>query len=140
MNEYFRRYSSVKKYMEDLVRVAQDRGYAETILGRRRPIPELESTDRTVRGIGERTAINTPIQGSAADILEIAMVKIHDKLSSGYKSKMILQVHDELLFEIYKDELDVVSEVVKEEMEGALTLEVPLRVDIGVGHSWAEAH
>ena len=140
MNEYFRRYSSVKKYMEDLVRVAQDRGYAETILGRRRPIPELESTDRTVRGIGERTAINTPIQGSAADILEIAMVKIHDKLSSGYKSKMILQVHDELLFEIYKDELDVVSEVVKEEMEGALTLEVPLKVDIGVGHSWAEAH
>lgn len=140
MNEYFKRYSSVKKYMEESVRVAQDRGYAETILGRRRPIPELGSTDRTLRGIGERTAINTPIQGSAADILEIAMVKIHDKLASGYKSKMILQVHDELLFEVHKDELDVISRMVKEEMEGALTLEVPVRVDIGVGKSWAEAH
>jgi DNA polymerase-1 len=140
MNEYFKRYSSVKKYMDESVRVAQDRGYAKTILGRRRPIPELGSTDRTVRGIGERTAINTPIQGSAADILEIAMVKIHDKLASGYKSNMILQVHDELLFEVHEDELDVISRMVKEEMEGAFTLEVPLRVDIGVGKSWAEAH
>jgi DNA polymerase-1 len=140
MNEYFNRYSSVKKYMGESVRVAQDRGYAETILGRRRPIPELESTDRTIRGIGERTAINTPIQGSAADILEIAMLNIHDKLASGYKSKMILQVHDELLFEVHRDELDVISRMVKEEMEGAFTLEVPVRVDIGVGKSWAEAH
>ncbi len=140
MNEYFKRYSSVKNYMEESVRVAQNRGYAETILGRRRPIPELTSTDRTARGIGERAAINTPIQGSAADILDIAMIKIHDKLASGYKSKMILQVHDELLFEVYKDELDVISGMVKEEMEGAFTLEVPVRVDIGVGKSWAEAH
>ncbi|MGB7292445.1 MAG: DNA polymerase I [Thermodesulfobacteriota bacterium] len=140
MNEYFKRYSSVKKYMEDSVRVAQDRGYAETILGRRRPIPELGSTDRTVRGVGERAAINTPIQGSAADILDIAMIKIHDKLVLGYKSKMILQVHDELLFEVHEDERDVLSRMVKEEMEGAFTLEVPVKVDIGVGKSWAEAH
>lgn len=140
MNEYFRRYSRVKEYMDHSVRLAQERGYAETILGRRRPIPELGSTDRTVRGIGERTAINTPIQGSAADILEIAMVKIHDQIGSGYKSKMILQVHDELLFEVHKDELDTISRIVKDEMEGALTLEVPLKVDIGFGDSWAEAH
>jgi DNA polymerase-1 len=140
MDEYFKRYSGVKNYMEESVRVAQNRGYAETILGRRRPIPELASTDRTARGIGERAAINTPIQGSAADILDVAMIKIHDKLASGYKSKMILQVHDELLFEVYKDELDVISGMVKEEMEGAFTLEVPVSVDIGVGKSWAEAH
>jgi DNA polymerase-1 len=140
MNEYFKRYSSVKKYMEESVRVAQDRGYAETILGRRRPIPELGSTDRIARGIGERAAINTPIQGSAADILDIAMIKIHDRLASGYRSKMILQVHDELLFEVYQDELDEISGMVKEEMEGAFTLEIPVRVDIGVGKSWAEAH
>jgi DNA polymerase-1 len=140
MDKYFKRYGSVRKYMDESVRIAQNRGYAETILGRRRPIPELASTDRTVRGIGERTAINTPIQGSAADILDIAMIRIHDELTSGYKSKMILQVHDELLFEVHESELDVVSRMVKEEMEGAISLEVPLKVDIGVGGNWAEAH
>jgi len=140
MDEYFKRYSSVKEYMEESVRIAQDRGYAETILGRRRRIPELGSTDRTTRGIGERAAINTPIQGSAADIIELAMIKIHDRLASGHKSRMILQVHDELLFEVHKGELELISGMVKEEMEGAYTLVVPLKVDIGVGNSWAEAH
>jgi DNA polymerase-1 len=108
-----------------------------TILGRRRPIPEF--TDRATRGFGERTAINTPIQGSAADIIKIAMIRIHDQLN-GFKSLMILQVHDELLFEIHESEIDEISEIIKKEMEGAWKLRVPLRVDIGTGRNWAEAH
>ncbi len=140
IDEYFKRYRSVKSYMEKSVEVAQVQGYAVTILGRRRPIPELKSKDRGTRGFGERTAINTPIQGSAADIIKIAMIRIHDKLKEEYKSRMILQVHDELLFEIYESELDGLSKMIREEMEGALKLRVPLRVDIGVGKNWAEAH
>ncbi len=140
INEYFKRYQGVKSYMEKSVQDAQRTGYAVTILGRRRPIPELWSKDRGTRGFGERTAINTPIQGSAADIIKIAMIKIHEKLKSGFKSRMILQVHDELLFEAHEDELDEVSRIIKAEMEGAWRLRVPLRVDIGIGKNWAEAH
>ncbi len=140
MDEYFRRYGRVKEYMEESIREAQDKGYASTILGRHRSIPELASNDRAMRGFGERTALNTPIQGSAADIIEIAMIRIHDKLNNGFKSKMILQVHDELLFEVYDGEIEIVSRIVKEEMEGAWELRVPLCVEIGVGENWAEAH
>jgi DNA polymerase-1 len=95
--------------------------------------------DRTTRGFAERAAINTPIQGSAADIIKIAMIRIHDQLK-GFKSRMILQVHDELLFEIHQSEIDEISEIIKKEMEGAWKLRVPLRVDIGMGRNWAEAH
>jgi len=140
MDEYFKRYSRVKEFMEKSIKEAQNKGYASTILGRRRSIPELGSSDRTMRGFGERTALNTPIQGSAADIIEVAMINIHDRLNNGFKSKMILQVHDELLFEVYEDELEIVSKIVKEEMESALELKVPLLVEIGVGENWAEAH
>jgi DNA polymerase-1 len=140
INEYFKRYQSVRAYMEKSIQDAQKKGYAVTILGRRRPIPELWSKDRGTRGFGERTAINTPIQGSAADIIKIAMIKIHEKLKSGFRSRMILQVHDELLFEAHEDELDKVSRIIKAEMEGAWKLCVPLRVDIGIGKNWAEAH
>jgi DNA polymerase I len=114
-------------------------GYSVTLLGRRRPIPELKSRDRRTRGIGERAAINTPIQGSAADIIKIAMIRIHDQLN-GFKSRMILQVHDELLFEIHESEIDEMSRMIKREMEGAWKLRVPLRVEIGMGRNWAEAH
>jgi len=139
INEYFKRYKSVRFYMEKSIQEAQKQGYAVTILGRRRPIPELKSKDRATRGFGERTAINTPIQGSAADIIKIAMLRIHERLRA-FKSRMILQVHDELLFEIYEPELEELSELIRGEMEGAWKLRVPLRVDIGVGKNWAEAH
>jgi DNA polymerase-1 len=140
INEYFKRYGSVKSYMEKSIQEAQKQGYASSILGRRRLIPELKSKDRGTRGFGERSAINTPIQGSAADIIKIAMIRIHEKLKGGFKSRMILQVHDELLFEIHRSELDELSRVIRKEMEGAWKLRVPLRVDIGMGKNWAEAH
>lgn len=139
IDEYFKRYEKVKEYIEKSILDAQTNGYAETILGRRRPIPELHSNNRALRGFGERTAMNTPIQGSAADIINIAMIKIDEKLKS-YHSRMILQVHDELLFEVKNDELADLSTMVKEEMEGAWELIVPIKVDIGTGNNWAEAH
>jgi len=140
MDEYFSRYRKVKQCMEEFIKEAQDKGYATTILGRRRHIPELESNDRATRGFGERAAINTPIQGSAADIMEIAMIKIYEKFRKGFKTKMILQVHDELLFEVHRDELEKVSNIVTNEMESPWKLSVPLRVDVGVGKNWAETH
>ncbi len=113
--------------------------YTATILGRRRPIPELKLSDQATMRYGEREAINTPIQGSAADIIKIAMIRIYNQLT-GFRSKMILQVHDELLFEIHESEKDEVSRMIKKEMEGAWKLRVTLRVDIGMGRNWAEAH
>ncbi|MCZ6684684.1 MAG: DNA polymerase I [Candidatus Dadabacteria bacterium] len=139
IDEYFKRYGKVKEYIERSISDAQSKGYAETILGRRRPIPELQSNNRVLRGFGERTAMNTPLQGSAADIINIAMIRINDKLAD-YESCMILQVHDELLFEVKKDEIEQLSKMVKEEMEGAWKLIVPIKVDIGIGENWAEAH
>ena len=139
IDEYFKRYGKVKEYIEKSISEAQTKGYAETILGRRRPIPELQSNNRALRGFGERAAMNTPIQGSAADIINIAMIKISRKLAD-YDSNMILQVHDELLFEVKDGELDKLSSMVKEEMESAWKLIVPIKVDMGTGSSWAEAH
>jgi len=139
IDEYFKRYGKVKEYIEKSILDAQTNGYAETILGRRRPIPELQSNNRALRGFGERTAMNTPIQGSAADIINIAMIKIDEKLKN-YESRMILQVHDELLFEVKDGELDKLSDMVKREMEGAWKLIVPIKVEIGTGNNWAEAH
>lgn len=140
IDEYFKRYSKVKEYIQKSIDDAKSKGYAETILGRRRPIPELNSDDRNRKGFGERTAMNTPIQGSAADIINIAMIRIQEKLSSGYKTRMILQVHDELLFEVPEGELEAISRMVKDEMEGAWKLRVPIKVEIGTGRNWAEAH
>lgn len=139
IDEYFKRYGKVREYIDQSVALAQSRGYAETILGRRRYIPELISGDRNRRGFGERAAMNTPIQGSAADIINIAMIRIHDKLK-GLESRMILQVHDELLFEVKENETKELSQMVKNEMEGAFDLNVPIKVDIGKGTNWAEAH
>jgi DNA polymerase-1 len=139
IDEYFKRYGKVREYIDKSISDAKRKGYAETILGRRRPIPELASDDRNRKGFGERTAMNTPIQGSAADIINIAMIRINEKLPS-YKTRMILQVHDELLFEVREDELDPVSRLVREEMEGAWKLSVPIVVEIGTGKNWAEAH
>ncbi len=140
IEEYFKRYGKVREYIDKTIADAVEKGYAETMLGRRRPIPELTSGDRNRKGFGERAAMNTPIQGSAADIINIAMIRIHDELARGFKSRMILQVHDELLFDVPEDEIEALSKMVKLEMEGAWELKVPVIVEMGTGKNWAEAH
>ena len=139
IDEYFSRYPKVKDYLDNSVREAQNRGYAITIIGRRRPIPELNSKNRMQRGIGERAAINTPIQGSAADIINLAMINIDRELQNS-ECKMILQVHDELIFEVKEKAVQDYKNKIKKEMESAYKLIVPIKVDIGEGYDWAEAH
>ncbi len=137
---YFKTYPQVKQYMNKSIALAKEKGYVETIMGRRRYLPEIHSANATVRGMAERNAINAPIQGSAADIIKLAMVNIQQKLHGKFRSKMVLQVHDELVFDVYKPELEAISHIVKEEMENAISLHVPLIVDIGTGNNWLEAH
>ena len=120
---------------------AREVGYVTTMFGRRRYLPDIHSRNQVVRGNAERNAINAPIQGSAADIIKIAMVRIHEKMKSeNYRSKMILQVHDELIFEVELSELEKLKEMVLYEMSNAAELDVPLKVDWGTGKSWFEAH
>ncbi len=141
INRYFDRYSEVKTYMQSSVEEARSRGYTETLVGRRRPIPELVSRNRVERNRGEREAVNTPIQGSAADIINLAMIRILRRLEEGgFSSKMILQVHDELLFEIHETELEELRTHIKNDMENAWELRVPLRVEMRAAENWAEAH
>lgn len=141
INRYFDRYSEVKSYMQSSVEEARSRGYTETLVGRRRPIPELVSGNRVERSRGEREAINTPIQGSAADIINLAMIRILARLEEeGFRSKMILQVHDELLFEVHETELEKLQIHIKNDMENAWELRVPLRVEMRAAENWAEAH
>jgi DNA polymerase-1 len=141
IDTYFARHQGVKRYIDEQIRLATERGYVTTIFRRKRPIPELRSRNKTTRQLGERLAMNTPIQGSAADIIKIAMINIHRRLrDEGLRTRMLLQVHDELLFEVPVEELDRAKRLIKEEMEGAVSLSVPLRVDIGTGRNWAEAH
>jgi DNA polymerase-1 len=138
---YFKSYPGVKVYMDECIRNARERGYVTTMFGRRRYLRDILSGNQVVRGNAERNAINAPIQGSAADIIKIAMVKIHERLKSdNYKSKMILQVHDELIFETETSELDKLKEMVLAEMSGAVKLDVPLLVEWGTGNNWFEAH
>jgi DNA polymerase-1 len=137
---YFERYPNVKKYLEDIIKQAKDSLYVTTIMNRRRFIPEIQASNKMVRSFGERLAMNTPIQGSAADIIKMAMVKVYKQLNNKkLKSKLILQVHDELIVNVYKDELDVVKNIVKDAMENVLKLRVPLEVDINIGNTWYEA-
>ena len=120
---------------------ARDNGYVQTVLGRRRYLKDINSRNAVVRGAAERNAVNAPIQGSAADIIKIAMINIHEQLQAGdYKSKMLLQVHDELVFDAYKPELESLKTLIKTEMENAYKLEVPLDVDMDTGDNWLEAH
>jgi DNA polymerase-1 len=137
---YFETYPGVKEYMDKAIHLAKEKGYAETLLGRRRFLPDLNSANAIVRGVAERNAINAPIQGSAADIIKQAMVNIQDKLRRGYHTRMILQVHDELIFDVAQEELDEIKAIVRREMEHAIDLSVPLVVDMGTGRSWLEAH
>jgi len=138
---YFETYPKVKEYMDESIKIAQEKGYVETILGRKRFLPDINSRNATVRGYAERNAINAPIQGSAADIIKIAMNNIFERFEKeNIKSKMILQVHDELNFNVLNEELSIVEKIVTEEMESAYQLTVALKVDFGAGMNWLEAH
>jgi DNA polymerase-1 len=135
---YFKRYPRVKEYIDQTIELVRKQGFVTTLLGRRRYIPEIDSSNRQKREFAERTAINTPIQGSAADLIKVVMIDIEKELKKR-KSKMILQVHDELVFEVHKDELDEVREMVRDKMENTVDLEVPVKVDINSGENWLEA-
>ncbi|MBK12254.1 MAG: DNA polymerase I [Crocinitomicaceae bacterium] len=138
---YFAEFSELKSYQTRVVEEARERGYVETVLGRKRWLPDIASANAVVRGFAERNAINAPIQGSAADIIKVAMVRIQKALSDGgFGARMILQVHDELVFDVPKGEAEAISALVREHMEGAVQLAVPLEVEVQTGANWLEAH
>ena len=138
---YYNKYPKLKEYIAKQIAFARDKGYVETLLGRRRYLKDINSSNAVVRGGAERNAVNAPIQGSAADIIKIAMINIQSKLiNRAYKSKMLLQVHDELVFDVFKPELNDIISLVKEEMENAFSLKVPLDIDMNYGKNWLEAH
>ncbi|HEU4497163.1 MAG TPA: DNA polymerase I [Flavobacterium sp.] len=141
IDAYYVTYPRLKSYIQEQVEFARENGYVQTILGRRRYLKDINSQNAMVRGGAERNAVNAPIQGSAADIIKIAMINIHRRLiSESWKSKMLLQVHDELVFDVHNSELENIKPMIKEEMENAFKLEVPLIVDLGIGQNWLEAH
>ncbi len=141
IEQYFEKHPGVRRYVEHVIEDAKRDGYVRTLFGRKREIPELRSTNAQKRALGERLAMNTPIQGTAADIIKKAMVNISGRLKAGgLQSRMLLQVHDELVFEVKEEELDAARELIRSEMENAAALSVPVRVEIGYGKNWAEAH
>ncbi|MDR1172586.1 MAG: DNA polymerase I [Bacteroidales bacterium] len=138
---YFDAYPEVRRYMNDSIDKARAKGYVETLMGRRRYLPDIRSANAVVRGMAERNAINAPLQGSAADIIKLAMIRIDEAFCiQELQSKMILQVHDELVFDVLKPEMEQVKEIVRREMEGAYPLTIPLTVEMGEGKNWLEAH
>ncbi|WP_248724274.1 DNA polymerase I [Seonamhaeicola sp. ML3] len=141
IDTYYTTYPKLRNFVSEQVAFARDNGYVQTVLGRRRYLKDINSRNAVVRGAAERNAVNAPIQGSAADIIKIAMINIHNKLNEGnFNTKMLLQVHDELVFDVYKPELEAIKSLVKTEMENAYKLEVPLDVDLDIGDNWLEAH
>jgi DNA polymerase-1 len=140
IDRYYEQYPKVKEFLEKSVQSAQKKGFAETLFGRKRQVPELKHKDRTVQQFGRRIALNTPIQGTAADLMKIGMINIWKELKKrSYRAKMILQVHDELVFEVPKNEVDKTEALVKKQMEKVFVLKVPLKVHLGWGTNWAEA-
>ena len=138
---YYTTYPKLKSYIQEQIESARENGFVQTILGRRRYLKDINSANAIVRGAAERNAVNAPIQGSAADIIKIAMINIHKRLIvENWKSKMLLQVHDELVFDVHNSELEKIQPMIKQEMEQAVTLSVPLEVEIGIGKDWLEAH
>jgi DNA polymerase-1 len=141
IDDYFEKYPGVRRFIEETIARAREDQAVSTLLGRTRQLPDITGSDRRSQAFAERTAVNTPIQGTAADIIKLAMVEIDRELSGGrYRAEMIMQVHDELLFEVPRGELDDVKTLVREGMETAIALDVPLKVDMGVGQNWLEAH
>ncbi|MBR3996277.1 MAG: hypothetical protein IKI97_13505 [Clostridia bacterium] len=138
---YFTKYPQVKRYLDELCENAADNGYVTTLYGRRRNIPELQSPKKTLQALGKRLAMNTPIQGTAADIIKMAMVKTEKALlDSGLCAKLILQVHDELIVESKREDAEKVAQLLRENMENAVSLAVPLSVEVKIGDSWYDAH
>ena len=138
---YYTTYPKLKSYIQEQIESARENGFVQTILGRRRYLKDINSANAIVRGAAERNAVNAPIQGSAADIIKIAMINIHKRLiAENWKSKMLLQVHDELVFDVHNSELEKIQPMIKHEMEQAVVLSVPLEVEIGIGKDWLEAH
>lgn len=138
---YYQTYPKLRSYMAEQVDFARENGYVETVLQRRRYLKDINSRNAIVRGAAERNAVNAPIQGSAADIIKLAMINIHNRFEKeGFKSKMLLQVHDELVFDAHKDELETIKPIIKDEMENAFKMSVPLDVEMGIGENWLEAH
>jgi DNA polymerase-1 len=138
---YFETYPQVRDYINNVIQTVRDTGYVQTLCGRRRELPDIKSQNAVVRGFAERYAINAPIQGSAADIIKLAMIKIHRRLRrENFQSRMILQVHDELVFDVLKSELETVKQLVISEMEAAYKLVVPLIAEAGIGSNWLNAH
>ena len=141
IDTYYKTYPKLRHFISEQVQFARENGYVQTVLGRRRYLRDINSQNAVIRGAAERNSVNAPIQGSAADIIKLAMINIHRKLRQGnYKTKMLLQVHDELVFDVYKPELEEIKTLIKAEMENAYILDVPLEVEMGVGADWLEAH
>ncbi|MBN8702850.1 MAG: DNA polymerase I [Bacteroidetes bacterium] len=141
IEQYFIKYPGVKEYMDTSIAVAREKGYVQTIMGRKRYLRDINSKNAVVRGFAERNAINAPIQGSAADMIKIAMINIHNEfIKNDFKSKMILQVHDELVFDVHKEELETIKPIIKEKMSAAIKMKIPIEVEIGVGENWLKAH
>jgi DNA polymerase-1 len=141
INNYFTRYSGVKQFIDETIKEARETKKTSTLLGRIRLLPDINSSNKNLREFAERTAINTPIQGTAADLIKVAMIKVDSEFTkNGLKSAMLLSVHDEIVFEVPPDELDEVKSIVKKTMEGIWDLKVPLKVNVAVGENWAEAH
>ena len=141
IENYFNTYPGIKKYMSDTMNFARENGYVQTIMGRRRYLRDINSANQTVRGFAERNAINAPIQGSAADMIKIAMIRIHqDIIDQKLKSKMTMQVHDELVFDVLKSETQQMKKIIQDRMQNAIKMKVPILVEIGEGSNWLEAH
>lgn len=141
IDNYFAQYGAIKSYMDNEIQFARDHGYVQTLMGRKRWLRDINSSNATVRSYAERNAINAPIQGSAADMIKVAMVNIHNELRNmDIKSRMILQVHDELIFDVYKPELDILKPIIEKHMKHALPLKVPVEIGMGTGTNWLEAH
>ena len=143
IDNYKKEFPGIQKYMDDTINFCKENGYVETLMGRKRWLKDINSANFTVRGFAERNAINSPIQGTAADMIKLAMIKIHAELKEqGFKSKMLLQVHDELVFDVLKEELEAIKPVILDTMRNALILpnEVPAEAELGSGDNWLEAH
>ncbi|MBQ6058911.1 MAG: DNA polymerase I, partial [Clostridia bacterium] len=141
IDSYFATYPGIRRYLDEVVKEARERGYVKTLLGRRRYLPELTSKNFNQRSFGERAAMNTPIQGTAADIIKLAMVRVRNRLlREGLKARLVLQVHDELIVEAPEAEADAATAILEQEMMGAMELSVPLTVEVKRGKSWLEAH
>jgi DNA polymerase I len=141
IENYFNEFPTIKNYMDGSINFARQHGYVETIMGRKRYLRDINSANAVVRGFAERNAINAPIQGSAADMIKIAMINIaNDIEKKKLRSRMILQVHDELVFDTHLEEVEEVKKIVKDRMQNAIKMSVPLEVEVGVGYNWLEAH